>query len=98
MSAIVNFSIKQSQVTFNDKGYANVTMFIDDETNQYGQNVSVVMSQTKEQREAKETRTYVGNGAVVYISGPVVVADKVDRGTTADEQSTAGRETPDLPF
>lgn len=99
MSAIINFSIKKDKLTFNDKGYANVTMFLDDETNQWGQNAAVIMSQNKEQREAKEARTYIGNGRVAYVSDSgVVVGEKVDQGVTAENQSTAGRETPDLPF
>ena len=40
----------------------------------------------------------MGNGKVVWTDGTVNVADKVEQGVTASEQSTAGRETPDLPF
>jgi hypothetical protein len=98
MSAIVNFFIKKDKVEFNEKGYANVTMFIDDETNEYDQNVSVVLTQSKEQREAKEPRVYVGNGRVAFVDGNVVVGTRSDKGVEASQQSTAGRETPDLPF
>ena len=56
------------------------------------------MNQTKEQREAKEAKNYVGNGRVVWTEGSVTIAEKVEQGVTASEQSTAGRETPDLPF
>ena len=57
------------------------------------------MEQSKEQREAKEPRTYIGNGRVVYTNdGSLVAAERKDEGVTAAEQSQAGRETPDLPF
>ena len=56
------------------------------------------MEQTKEQREAKEAKAYIGNGKVVWTDGNIQAADRVERQTQASEQSTAGRETPDLPF
>jgi hypothetical protein len=56
------------------------------------------MEQSKEQREAKEPRTYLGNGKVVWTDGNIKPADKVERETAGSEQSTAGRATPDLPF
>ena len=98
MASILTIGLNKDKVQFNEKGWANVTIVLNDETNQYGQNVSAYMNQTKEQREAKEAKNYVGNGRVVWTEGSVTVAEKVDQGVTASEQSTAGRETPDLPF
>ncbi len=98
MASILTIGLNKDKIQFNEKGWANVTVVLNDETNQYGQNVSAYMNQTKEQREAKEAKNYVGNGRVVWTEGSVVVADKVEQGVTASEQSTAGRETPDLPF
>ena len=98
MASILTIGLNKDKVQFNEKGWANVTIVLNDETNQYGQNVSAYMNQTKEQREAKEAKNYVGNGRVVWTEGSVTVAEKVEQGVTASEQSTAGRETPDLPF
>ena len=99
MSTIISVGINKDKITFNDKGWANVTLFVNDETNQYGQNVSAANEQSKEQREAKEAKQYIGNGKVVWTSdGVIAAADKVERQTEASEQSLAGRETPDLPF
>ena len=99
MSTIISVGINKDKITFNDKGWANVTLFVNDETNQYGQNVSAANEQSKEQREAKEAKQYIGNGKVVWTSdGSIAAADKVERQTEASEQSLAGRETPDLPF
>lgn len=98
MASILTIGLNKDKIQFNEKGWANVTVVLNDETNQYGQNVSAYMNQTKEQREAKEAKNYVGNGRVVWTEGSVTVAEKVEQGVTASEQSTAGRETPDLPF
>jgi hypothetical protein len=98
MASILTIGLNKDKVQFNEKGWANVTVVLNDETNQYGQNVSAYMNQTKEQREAKEAKNYVGNGRVVWTEGSVTIAEKVEQGVTASEQSTAGRETPDLPF
>ena len=51
---------------------------INDETNQWGQNVSVCVSQTKEEREAKKDKYYVGNGKVFYTDGKITKAEKKD--------------------
>lgn len=99
MSGIISIGLNKDKIQFNEKGWANVTLFVDNETNEYGQNVSAVMEQSKEQREAKEARTYIGNGRVVFTNdGSLVAAERKDEGVTAAEQSQAGRETPDLPF
>lgn len=98
MATLVTLGLNKDKVQFNDKGWANITISINDDTNQYGQNASAFISQTKEQREAKEAKTYVGNGKVVWTDGAIKVADRVEEGVTSSEQSTAGRETPDLPF
>ncbi len=80
MSTIINFSIEMTKAkqlsTFkskNGKEYLNLTAIVEDELNDYGQDVSVQLPQSKEQREAKESKTYVGNGKVVYTDGKVSV-------------------------
>lgn len=98
MSSIISVGINKDKIKFNDAGWANVTIFVNDETNAYGQNASAAMEQSKEQREAKEAKAYIGNGKVVWTDGNIQSADRVERQTEASEQSLAGRETPDLPF
>jgi len=98
MSTIISVGINKDKIKFNDKGWANVTLFVNDETNTYGQNVSAAMEQSKEAREAKEPKEYIGNGKVVWTSGSIEAATRVESQTVASEQSLAGRETPDLPF
>jgi len=62
----------------NEKGLS-ITFSIDDKTNQFGQNVSAFATQTKEQREAKAKKYYVGNGSIVWTDGTIKVAEKVDK-------------------
>ena len=48
--------------------YVNLSVVVNDELDAYGNQVSVAVSQTKEQREAKDKKTYLGNGKVAWIS------------------------------
>lgn len=100
MSAIVNFSINvedidKSRLIKGKKGsYLNLTMSINDET-KFGNNASVSVSQSKEEREAKEAKTYLGNGKVVWMSDAgVTVAEREQEMST----STSAASQDDLPF
>jgi hypothetical protein len=81
MATIINASIdvtkipKDSLVKGKKGTYANVTVFINDET-RFGNNASIAMSQSKEQREAGDPKVYLGNGRVVYTEGAVTVAER----------------------
>jgi hypothetical protein len=55
-----------------------ITVSLSDETNQYGQNVSTFVSQTKEQREAKKDRFFIGNGKTFWTKGETPVPTKKD--------------------
>lgn len=46
-----------------------LTVNISDTENQYGQNVSAWVSQSKEQRQAKKERYFVGNGKQFWTDG-----------------------------
>ena len=46
MSSIISVGINKDKIKFNDAGWANVTIFVNDETNAYGQNASAAMEQT----------------------------------------------------
>jgi hypothetical protein len=45
----------------NGKKYLNVTLWVNDTPDQYGNIGSIQVSQTKEQREAQEKKQYIGN-------------------------------------
>ena len=54
MSTLVNFSMK-----INGE-WKNFTASIEDKTNEWGKNVNIWEAQTKEEREAKAKKTFVG--------------------------------------
>lgn len=55
-----------------------ITLAISDETNKYGQNLSGYVSQTKEEREAKKNRFYIGSGKTFWTDGKITIAEKRD--------------------
>tara|TARA_R110002012_G_scaffold321773_2_gene551311 strand:+ start:2841 stop:3083 length:243 start_codon:yes stop_codon:yes gene_type:complete len=71
MSALLNISIKGK-----DGKYKNYTISVSDNTNEYGQNVTMFEEQSKEQRLNKEKKIYVGNGKVFWTDGNIKIADK----------------------
>lgn len=68
----------------NEKGI-ELTISTSDEVNDYGQNVSAYVSQTKEEREAKKDRFYVGNGKVFWTDGQINVAPKKEQPANLNE-------------
>jgi hypothetical protein len=50
----------------NGAKYYNVGIIVSDEKNQYGQDVSIYDEQSKEEREERKPKKYLGNGKVVW--------------------------------
>ena len=48
--------------------FLNVTITINDEIDKFGNNASIFESQSKEEREAKTPKNYLGNGKVIWTS------------------------------
>jgi len=99
MSTLINASIRVDKLPkekfVKGKGkavYYNLTIAVNDET-RYGNNVGIMDSQTKEEREAKKTKLYLGNGKVVWTDGKVTLAEREEQTTTNQVEETA-----DLPF
>ena len=103
MSAIISGSIrvdklpKEKFIQGKDGAvYYNFTISVSDET-RYGNNVAFMDSQTKEEREAKVPKTYLGNGKVVWTKdGTIQVAER-----EGGEQKTVvpvDEQSGDLPF
>ena len=107
MSAIINASIrvdklpKEKFVKGRDGAvFYNFSIVLQDET-RYGNNVAIVDSQSKEQREAKMQKTYLGNGKVVWVSdGKIEVAEREDKPEYVNATKTHLTEpaSDDLPF
>jgi len=72
--------------------YYNFMISVQDET-RYGNNVAFTDSQTKEEREAKVQKTYLGNGKVIWTDGSITVAEKEEEKAGAPAEGNA-----DLPF
>ena len=99
MGAIINYSLrvdklpKEKFIAGKDGAvYVNLTMSVNDET-RYGNNASIMINQTQEEREAKKPRTYIGNGQVVWTDGTIVKAEREETKGVVQEA-----ETSDLPF
>lgn len=101
MSTLINGSIrvdklpKEKFVKGKDGAvYYNLTIAVNDET-RYGNNVAFMDSQTKEEREAKMPKTYLGNGKVVWVSdGTIQVAEREEEKVLVPVDEQSG----DLPF
>lgn len=93
MSTLISGSIDLSKVDkskLKDGKYLQVQISVNDTTDNYGNNVAITVNQTKEEREAKEKKTYLGNAKVVWTDNVIKVADKVD--------ATSAKVDNDLPF
>lgn len=81
MSAVVNFSLdvsklpKEKMIKGKKGTYINLSASINDETNDFGQNVSIFVAQSKEDRDSKQAKSYVGNGKVVWTDGSCAKAE-----------------------
>lgn len=59
--------IDKTKLFKGEKGtYLSMTVALNDETDSYGNNVSCWVEQTKEERDSKSQRTFLGNGKVVW--------------------------------
>ena len=75
MSAIVGLFLKvdklEELITESKRnGYSGVLvdLAINDHLDNYGNNGSVMKSQTKSEKDAKKPKEYVGTGKVIYVS------------------------------
>ena len=94
MGSLLSISIKGKDGT-----YKNYTISVSDETNEYGQNVAMWIEQSKEERDAKKPRTYIGNGRVVWTDGNISVAEKKTPAEPAQTPAPAQEDDDDdLPF
>lgn len=71
--------------------YYDLTVTLNDEKDQWGNDIAVTDAQTKEQRDAKEKKTYLGNGRVIWES-------KYEQKPDDYQKSTEAIPPGDLPF
>ena len=104
MASIIKASINlnnipKDKIFIGKKGkYLPITITINDEVDQFGNQGPVVVEQSKEERETKTAKTYLGNVKVVWTNGDNVAAAPRD----GEPAMTTPQPTPaaadDLPF
>ena len=103
MASIIKASIDlnkipKEKIFVGKKGkYLPITITINDELDQFGNQGPVVVEQTKEERDAKAPKTYLGNVKVVWSNGNNVDPAPRDNAPAAAAPATSAPE-PDLPF
>lgn len=100
MSTLINGSIRVDKLPKEKfiKGkdgavYYNFTISVQDDT-RYGNNVAFMDSQTKEERDAKMPKNYLGNGKVIWTDGKVTLAEREEEKVLVPVDEQSG----DLPF
>ena len=102
MASIIKTSINlnnipKDKIFVGKKGkYLPITITINDELDQFGNQGPVVVEQTKEERDAKAPKTYLGNVKVVWTNGSNVEPAPRDNQSTPAAPAPAVEE--DLPF
>lgn len=99
IKASINLSnIDKSKVIEGKKGkYLPIVITLNDDVDQFGNQGPIVISQTKEERESKAAKTYLGNVKIVWTNGQNVEAAPRD---DQPQQPRAAAPAPvdDLPF
>tara|TARA_B100000767_G_scaffold157827_1_gene148290 strand:+ start:964 stop:1272 length:309 start_codon:yes stop_codon:yes gene_type:complete len=102
MASIINASINlnnidKTKIIEGKKGkYLPISIVINDEADQFGNQGPITIAQSKEEREVKTAKVYLGNVKVVWTNGDNVAAAPRD-GQQAPAQSLAPQPD-DLPF
>ena len=92
-------SIPKDKIYQGKKGkYLPITITLNNEPDQFGNQGPVVVEQTKDERDAKAAKTYLGNVKVVWTDG-----NNVDKAPYDSNQPTVPASAPaapeqDLPF
>jgi hypothetical protein len=102
MASIIKTSIDlnkipKDKIYVGKKGkYLPVTITINDELDQFGNNGPIIVEQTKEEREAKVDKVYLGNVKVVWTNGDNVAA--APREGQPQQAAAVPQPADDLPF
>ena len=89
--------VPKDKVFVGKKGkYLPITITINDDLDQFGNQGPIVVEQTKEERDAKAAKTYLGNVKVVWTNGDNVDVAPRDNQSAPAPAPAAAEE--DLPF
>ena len=102
MASIIKTSIDlnkipKDKIYVGKKGkYLPITITINNEADQFGNQGPVIVEQTKDERDAKAAKTYLGNVKVVWTDGNNV--DTAPRDNNQPAAAPAPAPAEDLPF
>ena len=102
MASIIKASINLNEIPkdkiyVGKKGkYLPITITLNDEVDQFGNQGPVVVEQTKEERDVKAPKTYLGNVKVVWTNGTNV--ETAPRTDATPAPAPAAAPADDLPF
>ena len=97
LAASINLNeIPKDKIIIGKKGkYLPISITLNDELDQFGNQGPVIVSQSKEEREAKQAKTYLGNVKLVWTNGEV---KKFDNPQQQAAPAPAAVVEDDLPF
>ena len=97
LAASINLNeIPKDKIIVGKKGkYLPISITLNDELDQFGNQGPVIVSQSKEEREAKQAKTYLGNVKLVWTNGEV---KKFDNPQQQQAAPAAAAIEDDLPF
>lgn len=105
MASIIKTSINlndipKDKIINGKKGkYLPITITINDEVDQFGNQGPVMVEQSKDERDSKAAKVYLGNVKVVWTNGTnVAAAPRQDAGAPVDRRMAAAAVEDDLPF
>jgi hypothetical protein len=92
--------IPKDKIINGKKGkYLPITITINDELDNFGNNGPVTVQQTKEERDAKVDKVYLGNVKVVWTNGEnVAPAPKQEAAVGKPQPAAVNEVEDDLPF
>lgn len=98
MAQLISLSIDVTKITkskIKEGKWLNVTLSVNNEANEYGKNVSIYEEQTKEERDSKAKRSYLGSGKVVWSDNQLPEVMSSNAGAVSTKKKV---DTDDLPF
>lgn len=100
ISASINLNeIPKDKIIKGAKGsYLNISITLNDEQDQFGNQGPIIVSQTKEERESKAPKKYLGNVKVVWTNGQNVAAASRDGQQQQQSNKVTAPQEDDLPF
>ena len=91
--------IPKDKIIQGKKGkYIPVSITVNDEEDQFGNFGPIIVDQTKEEREAKVTKTYLGNVRVVWSNGTFPSPPAFQGGQPKAQPKASAAKEDDLPF